>query len=118
MIKKLLRWLFKKEYQEAKDLIEQAKAYNNKVFINYTRYPLDSKEFILGVQLIINSEFLTIWLNERKLTYDSLVKYGTVVNRENNIGRSMAIDELLKDADTFKSCYKELLEMSKVKTDE
>lgn len=108
MIRAILRWLFKKEYAEAKALIESAKALPVR-YVKYETYGIDTIQFLDPMQEIIKSTQFKFWLFERKAEYDKLIKYGTVANREMNIGRSMAIDELLADCVSFDTKYREIL---------
>ena len=118
MIKKLIAFLFAKEIKAAKDraiaevrdVLASAKLTAKKQFIRYDRFELDSAEFLYGIQPLFDSKYLTCWMLERQREYDRLIKYGDILNREMNIGRSMAIDELQKDLEIFKSRMEDILE--------
>lgn len=109
MIRKLLKWIFKKEYSEALALLENAKSIPAR-YVKYEVYKIDSLQFLEPMQEIIKSPYFKFWLLERKGEYDKLIKYGTVINRDMNIGRAMAIDEILSDCVTFDTKYHELIE--------
>ena len=109
MIRKFFKWLFAKEYKEALALLESARAVPVK-YVKYETYSFDSLRFLEPMQETIKSPYFKFWLLERKSEYDRLVKYGTVINRESNIGRSMAIDEILADCATFETKYRELID--------
>ena len=99
--------LFAKEKKQFAELIKKA---NDSVkYVTYKPLDFCSMQFLHGVQSIISSEFILFWLNERKRQYDELIKYAPIANRDNNIGRSMAMDELLGDCIKFKTDYDTLL---------
>jgi hypothetical protein len=102
MIKALLKWLFKKEYAEALNLIRQAKNASFNRYIKIDPFDMKDEGFIIPILQIVNTKEFIFWLVERKGQYENLIKYGTPANRENNIGRAMAIDELLGDCENFK----------------
>lgn len=109
MIKKLIRWLFKKEYAKVQTLINKAKEYDNIRFVKYEVFDMATEKFLFPIQSIIKSDVFLYWLLERKRQYEELVKYGTVANRENNLGRAMAMDEMLRDCETFKNAFTDIL---------
>jgi hypothetical protein len=108
MIRFFLNWLFKKQYAEARQLLDAAKALPAR-FVKYDHYDMATMRFLQPIQEIIKSVFLKFWLLERRAEYERLIKYGDLINREMNIGRAMAIDELLKDCQAFESKYNEIL---------
>lgn len=117
MIKTLLKILFRKEFycarqeyvEEARQLLDDAKKTSKKKYVKYERFDLLGELFLSNISQIIDNRYLLCWLNERRDEYDRLIKYGSTENRDMNIGRSMAIDELLIDMDNFAIKYNELL---------
>jgi hypothetical protein len=118
MIKRIIALLFAKELKSAKDeaiaevrdILASAKVTAKKQYVKYDRFELDSAEFLYGIQPLFDNKYLTCWILERQREYDRLTKYGDTLNREMNIGRSMAIDELQKDLEIFRSRMEDILE--------
>lgn len=118
MIKKFIRWLFAKEFdavrsefvKDARELLEEAKKTSKRQFIRYDRFDLLGENFLLHINPIVKNKYLLCWLNERKYEYERLIKYGSVENRDMNIGRAMAMDELFKDLEDFELRHAKLLE--------
>ena len=109
MIRRLLKWLFAKEYAEARALIENAKALPVR-YVKYESYNMDTMQFLIPIQEIIKSSYFRFWLLERKAKYSEAIKYGTIEDRDLNIGRAMAIDQIFIDCVNFETKYRELLE--------
>lgn len=109
MIRWLLKWLFRKEYKEALRLVESARSIPVR-YVKYDTYKMDSLEFLGPMQDTIKSPLFKFWLFERKAECERLIKYGTLNNRDMNIGRAMLIDELLADCVGFETKYRELIE--------
>jgi hypothetical protein len=109
MIRWMLKWVFKKEYSEALKLLEAAQAIPLR-YVKYDTYKLDSLQFLEPMQETIKSTYVKYWLFSRRDEYERLIKYGTAINRDQNIGRAMAIDELLLDLAGFGAKYRELIE--------
>ena len=111
MIKAFFRWLFKDEYQEAQLLLQKAKEINP-AYVKYEVLNTKGFAFITKMQDIIKSAEFKFWIAERQREYDRLVKYSTVTNdfnRSLNIGRSMAMDDLLNDLEMYNKDYLTLM---------
>ncbi len=110
MIRRFLKWIFKKEYAEAMVLVEQARSLPAR-YVKYESYSMKSLQFLDPLQSIIKNVYFKFWLLERRANYFEAIKYGDLTNREMNIGRAMAIDELLNvDCMNFEKDYRELIE--------
>lgn len=118
MIKIFIQWLFAREFAQARAeilapaqaLLADAKKLPRKEYIKYDRMDLDGGEFLFGIQTVVDHRCTIAWLNARRDQYTELVKYGTPANRDNNLGRVMAMDELFKDLEIFKAKYLQALE--------
>ena len=108
-MKWLFRWIFKRELAEVAAITKAAKEYFNVQYVKYETFGMDSEAFLFPVQMIIKSPVFLFWVLERKRQYEDLIKYSTPANRENNLGRAMAMDEMLKDMKTFETKYREIL---------
>jgi hypothetical protein len=115
MIKAFFRWLFKAEYLEAQLMLQKAKEIKP-AYVKYDVLNIKSFSFLTKMQDIMKSPEFKFWLAERQREYDRLVKYSTVTNdfnRSLNIGRSMAIDDLLSDLEMYNKDYLILLNTDK-----
>jgi hypothetical protein len=118
-MKWLFRWLFRRELAEVTAITKAAKEYFNVQYVKYETFSMDSEAFLFPIQSICKSAALLFWVLERKRQYEDLIKYGTPANRENNLGRAMAMDEMLKDMRTFETKYLEILaEKARPKSEE
>jgi len=115
MIKAFFRWLFKVEYEEARLMLQKSKEIKP-IYVKYEVMNTKSFTYLLKMQDIIKSPEFKFWIAERQREYDRLVKYSTVTsdfNRTLNIGRSMAMDDLLNDLEMYNKDYLMLLNTDK-----
>ena len=118
-MKWLFRRIFKRELAEVAAITKAAKEHFNLQYVKYETFNMESEAFLFQVQMIIKSPVFLFWVLERKRQYEDLIKYGTPTNRENNLGRAMAMDEMLRDIKTFETKYRELLaEKARPKSEE
>jgi uncharacterized FlgJ-related protein len=110
-MKWLFRLIFKKELDEVAEITRQAKAHLNIQieYVNYETFDMESERFLLSILSNVKNPTFLFWILERKRRYDDLIKYGTTANRENNIGRAQAMDELLHDMKIFEQKHNELI---------
>ena len=117
MIKRLIKWLFSKEFDaaraeslsEARALIESAKQTGRKVYVKYDVMDLDGPRFLHGIQPVLKCDAFIAWMQNRKETLDHEIKYGNQALLQNNLGRAIAIDAILRDIEVFTARYDEML---------
>lgn len=121
MIKRLIRWMFKKEFEdelsftvsEARACLKLAKDTKETVYTAYRRYEPGSREFLWGIQPLVGNPFVVSWLNEHKNNCLALMGGSMVHNDSEKVLRGMAqvilIDSLLRDLENFGVKHAELL---------
>jgi len=109
----LLKWILKKEYAEALDLIKKARECIVEKYVSYQTFDIASGSFLFTMSEVSQMPEIKFWLLERQRKSDLEIKYESEKNRDFNIGRSMLIDELMGDLKKFRAAYLELLEREK-----
>jgi hypothetical protein len=110
MIKWFFKWLFRQEHEELQRLISRARNLGNEKPVQYKVFDPNSKAFLFAMNEVSGMPEVRFWLLEKQREVDALIKYSTDGNRDQNIGRSMLIDELVGSLDKAKANYAAILE--------
>ncbi len=127
MIRKIIKLLFEGEFEiekqqyiaETKQLLEDAKNMSQKEYINFDFVPIQSEQFIYGINPCCGNKFVMSWLHEHKQNHLKGITSASISGDDKKVLTGSAqlgqIEILLEDLEKFHSAYKKIVESKKEK---